>query len=158
MAQWKTLLIGVPGAGKSTLCKALLRHDKAVLKTQAPEYHGDMMLDLPGEYLTHPHLRRVFLSQAHNVKAILFLVAGNEIPMHIPPGLLHTVPGVQVFGVITKFDLNDCDVAKAGLFLAAQGIPEPYFTVASFQEQSVAVLRNWLMEQGLFPKKEEQGA
>lgn len=158
MLQWKILLIGVPDAGKSTLCKALLRHGREVIKTQAPEYHGDMIMDLPGEYLTHPHLRRVFLSQVHNVKAMLFLAAANDAHLNIPPGLLHTLPGVRVIGVITKVDLEDRDIERTRGFLAAQGIREPFFEVSSLNEASVAGLRNWLIEQALLPKPEEQGA
>jgi len=152
MLEWNILLAGAPEAGKSTLCRALLGGPEAVIKTQALEYHGNMLVDLPGEYLTHPHLRRLFLSSAQNVRAILYLQAANSVPLGIPPGLLHTLPGQLVIGVITKMDLPDADSARSREFLRQQGIEEPFFELSVHHPATIATLRAWLCGKGLLPE------
>ena len=61
--RWKCLLAGPPEAGKSTLCAALLEpgSERRVIKTQSPVFHKDLMVDLPGEYITYPQRRTAFL-------------------------------------------------------------------------------------------------
>lgn len=152
MLEWNILLAGAPEAGKSTLCRAFLGGSEAVIKTQAMEYHGTMLVDLPGEYLTHPHLRRLFLSSAQNVRAILFLQAANAVPLGIPPGLLHTLPGQLVVGVITKVDLPDADIPRSEEFLRQQGICEPFFEISVHCPDTIAMLRAWLCGKGLLPE------
>ena len=72
--RWKCLLAGPPEAGKSTLCAALLEpgSERRVIKTQSPVFHKDLMVDLPGEYITYPQRRTAFLVAAedHPVRAV----------------------------------------------------------------------------------------
>ena len=73
--RWKCLLAGPPEAGKSTLCAALLEpgSERRVIKTQSPVFHKDLMVDLPGEYITYPQRRMAFLVAAEDVRAILYV-------------------------------------------------------------------------------------
>ena len=74
--RWKCLLAGPPEAGKSTLCAALLEpgSERRVIKTQSPVFHKDLMVDLPGEYITYPQRRTAFLVAAEDVRAILSML------------------------------------------------------------------------------------
>lgn len=151
--QWKILLAGSPGAGKSTLCGTLLHHGRNVRKTQSPEFHGDMMVDLPGEYVTIPRFRMAFLATAQDAEVILYLQAADEEQALIPPGLLQTPPGTMLAGVITKIDAPGADVERAQSYLKLLGIPKPYFAVCALREDSLAELKEWLdakLSDGLF--------
>ena len=90
--RWKCLLAGPPEAGKSTLCAALLEpgSERRVIKTQSPVFHKDLMVDLPGEYITYPQRRTAFLVAAEDVRAILYVQSATAEPAHVPPGLLQT--------------------------------------------------------------------
>lgn len=154
MRTWRILITGAPGAGKSTLCKALLGHGRDVVKTQAPEYHGRTVVDLPGEYMTHPHLRRVFLAVLQDARLVLYAQAADEAPLGIPPGLLRTLPGVDLMGVVTRIDLPGRDLERSRNFLRGLGIPEPYFEVNALQEESVAPLCRHLRSLGALPQRE----
>lgn len=149
MHKRQILLTGAPGAGKTTLCKALLGHGRDVVKTQAPEYYGHAVVDLPGEYLTHPHLRRVFLSVLQDVRLVIYVQAANEAPLGIPPGLLQTLPGVETMGVITKIDMPEADITGSKAFLRGLNIPEPYFEVVATRDESVVPLRDRLRALGM---------
>ncbi len=71
--RWRFLVTGVSGAGKTSLCAALLGTNGRVLKTQGPVFHGDLIMDLPGEYLTHPHLPTAHLASIEDVTAIVYV-------------------------------------------------------------------------------------
>lgn len=144
MRRWKLLLTGAPGAGKSTLCRTLFSGDQPVKKTQCPEYHRGMAVDLPGEYLTVPRLRMAFLASVQDVHIVLYLQAADEFPPSIPPGLLQTMPGLTLAGVISKTDSPDADMERCRKHLRHLGLPEPYFEICCLDEKSVAPLRRWL--------------
>ena len=144
MRRWKLLLAGAPGAGKSTLCRALLRENRPVVKTQSPVYHADMAVDLPGEYLTVPRLRMAFLASVQDAHILLYLQAANERPPSIPPGLLQAMPGLTLVGVVSKTDHPNADLERSRKHLQLLGLPGPYFEVCCLDEQSIAPLRLWL--------------
>jgi ethanolamine utilization protein EutP len=142
--RWKVLLAGSPGAGKSTLCRTLLRHGRTVRKTQSPEFHGDMVVDLPGEYVTIPRFRLAFLATAQDAQVVLFLQAADEDRPLAPPGLLQTPPGILLAGVVTKIDLPGADVQRSERYLEELGVPGPYFRICALEEESLAGLKAWL--------------
>lgn len=153
--RWRFLLTGVSEAGKSSLCAALFNSGNPVRKTQDPEYHAGAVVDLPGEYLTHPHLRTAFLANAEDVDAILYLQPANAGVYHVPPGLLQTVPNLKLIGVVSKVDLPDANIAVARGELCRAGITEPVFEVSIHRPETVHKLRLFLEEQGLFPAEGE---
>lgn len=147
--RWKLVLAGASGAGKSTLCKALLGCREAVMKTQGPEFIQGEVIDLPGEYLTHPHLRRSFLASIQDVRALLYVQAADAEPPHIPAGLFQTVPGLELLGVVNKMDLPDADLERSTRHLAALGIAGPYYAVSALDADSLAGLRTRLRDENL---------
>ena len=151
LKRWKLVLAGASGAGKSTLCSALLGDERAVMKTQGPEFYQGMVIDLPGEYLTHPHLRRSFLASVQDVHTLLYVQDAAAEPPHVPAGLFQAVPGLKLLGVVNKMDLPTADLARSERHLAALGIAEPYYAVSALQADSLAVLRERLRDEGLIP-------
>lgn len=151
MKRWKLALAGASGAGKSTLCKALLGSGEEVMKTQSPEFLHGMIIDLPGEYLTHPHLRRSFLASVQDVETLLYVQDAAAEPPHIPAGLFQAVPGLKLLGVINKMDLPAADLARSEGHLATLGIPEPYYTVSALDANSLGPLCERLRAENLLP-------
>ena len=151
LKRWKLVFAGASGAGKSTLCKALLGNGQEVMKTQSPEFHQGMVIDLPGEYLTHPHLRRSFLASVQDVQTLLYVQDAAAEPPHIPAGLFQAVPGLKLLGVINKVDLPAADIGRSERHLAALGIPEPYYAVSALNADSLGALRERLQEENLLP-------
>lgn len=151
MKRWKLVLAGASGAGKSTLCKALLGSGQAVMKTQGPEFHQGAIIDLPGEYLTHPHLRRSFLASIQDVHTLVYVQDASVEPPHVPAGLFQAVPGLELLGVINKMDLPKADLERSRRHLASLGIAEPYYAVSALRESSLAGLRERLRNENLLP-------
>ena len=149
--RWKLVLAGASGAGKSTLCKAILGGSQQVMKTQGPEFYEGMVIDLPGEYLTHPHLRRSFLASVQDVHTLLYVQDASAEPPHIPAGLFQAVPGLKLLGVINKMDLPAADLERSEKHLAALGIPGPYYAVSALDADSLAALRDRLRDENLIP-------
>ena len=149
--RWKFVLAGASGAGKTTLCKAILGIGHKVMKTQGPEFHQEAVIDLPGEYMTHPHMRRSFLASMQDVRALVYVQAADAEPPHVPAGLFQAVPGLELLGVINKMDLPTADLERSRRHLAALGIAEPYYAVSALQADSLAVLRERLRDEGLIP-------
>ena len=151
--RWKCLLAGPPEAGKSTLCAALLEpgSERRVIKTQSPVFHKDLMVDLPGEYITYPQRRTAFLVAAEDVRAILYVQSATAEPAHVPPGLLQTVPNLLIAGIISKIDHPGADIPRAERGLARMGLRGPFFTVSAFRPETLEPLRRWLGENDLVP-------
>lgn len=152
--RWKCLLAGPPGAGKSTLCAALLEPGSAkrAVKTQSPVFHKDLMVDLPGEYITYPQRRTAFLVAAEDVRAILYVQSAAAEPAHAPPGLLQTVPNLLLAGIISKIDRPDADIRRAERGLLRMGLRGPFFGVSAFRPETLEPLRRWLEENDLAPR------
>ena len=147
----RLLFAGAPGVGKSTLCKALLGLDDPVRKTQSVVFHKNLVVDLPGEFLTHPRLRTAFLASVQGVGVILYLQPADAESPRIPDGLLHTAPNVAVIGVISKADAPGADHDRAAKHLQAVGIKPPYFTVSALHPESTNDLRAELQRRGVLP-------
>ncbi|MFR4119702.1 MAG: EutP/PduV family microcompartment system protein [Bilophila wadsworthia] len=136
--RWKCLLAGPPEAGKSTLCAALLEpgSERRVIKTQSPVFHKDLMVDLPGEYITYPQRRTAFLVAAEDVRAILYVQSATAEPAHVPPGLLQTVPNLLIAGIISKIDHPGADIPRAERGWRAWPAG-PFFTVSAFRPETL---------------------
>lgn len=144
--RWKIVLAGDVGAGKSTLCKALLSLPQETVKTQSPAFYGDSIIDVPGEFLMHPHLRRNFLAIAQEAKAIVYVHSVGGEHLGIPPGFLEVRPHQPVIGVINKIDLPEADIDKAEAVLKGYGIKEPYHKLSALNSTQVEQFRVWLIE------------
>lgn len=124
----KYLMAGASGAGKTSLIMALKGLEGKAPKTQALVFHS-RFIDLPGEYLTHPYLRKQFLSGAGQADAIFFLLAANELPSPLPPGLM-TQPGLPVHGILSKCDLPNADPDHGEREMARLSIKPPYYRIS----------------------------
>ena len=125
--------------------------ERRVIKTQSPVFHKDLMVDLPGEYITYPQRRTAFLVAAEDVRAILYVQSATAEPAHVPPGLLQTVPNLLIAGIISKTDHPDADIPRAERGLARMGLRGPFFTVSAFRPETLEPLRSWLEENDLVP-------
>ncbi len=144
------LLAGSPGAGKTSLCAALLGDTGPVRKTQSLEFYGRVMVDLPGEYLVHPQWRRCLLAAAADVDALVYVQAADRAADGVPWDLFRAVPKIRLIGVISKTDAPGADTAQARKNLLRFGVETPVHEVSIYKPETVALLRSWLVEQGLF--------
>lgn len=138
MKRWDYLMAGVVGAGKSSLLMALQGRQGEARKTQSLVFH-QRIIDLPGEYLAYPYLRKQFLSTAGRAKNILFLLAADALPSMLPPGLL-TQPGLPVTGVVSKCDLPGADPAHAERELERLGVKPPFLRISIYDPESLSPL------------------
>ena len=125
--------------------------ERRVIKTQSPVFHKDLMVDLPGEYITYPQRRTAFLVAVEDVRAILYVQSATAEPAHVPPGLLQTVQNLLIAGIISKIDHPGADIPRAERGLARMGLRGPFFTVSAFRPETLEPLRRWLGENDLVP-------
>ncbi len=151
--RWNVLLAGVSGVGKSSLIAALCGNAGTVAKTQALVFHGTRCIDLPGEYLMHPQLRRNFLTTALDARAVLFLQGADMRPGGLPADFLRNLGKTPVIGVISRIDAARANPPAARRELSRLGLAEPFFAVSIKDEQSLEVLRQGLAERGLWTEQ-----
>ena len=144
------MFTGVSGAGKSSLCAALLGHEQPVRKTQAPVYHGPDIVDIPGEYLTHPRQRQAFLACAEEVEGLVVLFPATLHSLPFPADLLGAARGTKLVGVVSKIDLPGANPVAARGELARLGIREPVFETSVAWPETIEALRSRLQELGLW--------
>ena len=136
--RWDYLLAGVVGAGKSSLILALQGRQGNALKTQSLVFHK-RLIDLPGEYLAYPYLRKQFLSTAGRAKEILFLLAADALPSPLPAGLL-TQPGLPVTGIVSKCDRASARPEFAERELQRLGLKPPFHRISIHDPGTLAPL------------------
>ena len=134
----RILIAGASGAGKTSLIMALRGLEGKAPKTQSLVFHS-RFIDLPGEYLTHPYLRKQFLSAAGQAESILFLLSAGALPSPLPRGLLEQ-PGLPLHGVISKCDLRNADPDYAEREMARLGVKPPYHRISLRDAASLAPL------------------
>ncbi len=142
------VLVGSVSSGKTALMQALLGKRGDVLKTQAAVYHGDNVIDTPGEFIGRRNYYGALLSTIVDVPTIVYLQEANNPVFSMPAGLLQVYPNKNVVGVISKVDLPDADVAAARQILRDNGIAEPYFATSAATGFGVTALRNFLIALG----------
>ncbi|MFA7552820.1 MAG: EutP/PduV family microcompartment system protein [Spongiibacteraceae bacterium] len=138
------VLVGAVSCGKTALMRALLEIDDDVLKTQAPVFHGNNVIDTPGEFTARPNYYGALLCTVSEVATIVYLQPANSAVFSLPPGLLHVYPDKNIVGVISKIDLPDADTNTASQVLKSHGIEEPYFLTSAETGAGVSELRHYL--------------
>ena len=136
--RWDYLLAGVVGAGKSSLILALQGRQGNARKTQSLVFHK-RLIDLPGEYLAYPYLRKQFLSTAARARHILFLLAADALPSTLPPGLL-TQPGLPVTGIVSKYDRAAANPDYAERELERLGLRPPFHRISIHEPDTLRPL------------------
>ncbi|WP_434778427.1 EutP/PduV family microcompartment system protein [Neisseria sp. Ec49-e6-T10] len=140
------MLIGPIEAGKSTLFKALLDREGDVRKTQAVEYGGEVGVDTPGEYFSHPRLYHALINTASDIDTIVYVHPCNELQCRLPPGLLDIYGDKNLVTVITKTDLENVDPDQIEEMLRSNGVKGKIFRVSNTDPSSIDELRNYLLK------------
>lgn len=138
------VLIGDVGSGKSTLIKHLFDHAAPVTKTQALEFHGENVIDSPGEFASRRYLYGALLDSIVGVDTIVYLHAADQRSAVIPGDLLRMYGGKHLVGVVSKVDLEQADVVRAEACLAQAGIPPPYWRISVSDADSISALADYL--------------
>jgi|688.fasta_scaffold1159549_2 ethanolamine utilization protein EutP len=140
------MLMGPVGAGKSTLFNALFKRDSEAQKTQAVEYETDLGVDTPGEFFSHPRLYHALINTAADVGTLVYVHAADDFNCRMPPGLMQIYEGKHLIAVLTKTDLPEANAAQVAAMLRENGIKGPIFFTSIKQPESIAPLRQKLLE------------
>ena len=140
------ILVGDVGSGKSTLVKALFSHDEEVTKTQALEFHGDNVIDSPGEFISRRYLYGALLDSIVGVDTIVYLLAADQARAVMPADLLGMYGDKRVLGVVSKCDLPGADIERAEQCLLEAGIAPPYYHLSIDDAASVEALARHLCD------------
>ncbi|PID44903.1 MAG: ethanolamine utilization protein [Proteobacteria bacterium] len=138
------VLVGAVDSGKTALMQALLEADGDVIKTQSPVFHGNNVIDTPGEFAAMHHFYGALLCTVSNAATIVYLQPSNCTIFSMPPGLLDVYPDKQVVGVVSQVDLPDADTESACQVLRENHIKEPYFLTSAVSGAGVPELRQHL--------------
>ena len=139
------MLVGPIEAGKTTLFNLLFNRGTDVRKTQALEFEAGN-IDTPGEFFSHPRLYHALIDTASNVDTIVYVHPCGEREFRLPPGLLDVYSGKRLIGVVSKTDLAECDPEWTEELLRGNGFSGPIFRVSAKDPESVAPLRQLLLE------------
>ena len=142
------MVIGDVGSGKSTLIHHIFGVTQAVTKTQALAFHGDNVIDSPGEFVSRRYLYGALLDSMIGVDTIVYLHAADQRVAVMPGDLLRMYSNKNLIGVVSKTDVAGADVAQAERCLAQAGIAAPYFQVSIHDEGSVQALVDCLCRLG----------
>jgi len=107
----KIILMGRSTAGKTTLTQALRGEVIHKDKTQAVQYHSDI-IDTPGEYTQVTHLVCALATYAYEADVVGLVMAANETYSVYPPNITCSV-NREVIGIVTKIDKEDANVKLA---------------------------------------------
>lgn len=118
------LLVGRTGCGKTTLVQAVNRLEKVYRKTQALEFHANM-IDTPGEYIENRLFYRALLVASAECDIIALVQACSDEDCIFPPGFASSFPK-PVIGIVTKADSEGCRKAEAARHLKRSGAREIY--------------------------------
>lgn len=142
---FKYLLLGMVGAGKSTLFNMLRGVNEAAGKTQAVDYDLSGGVDTPGEFFCFHQFYPALLSLTSEADTIVYVHAADDPECHMPPGLLEVYRDRQLIVVITKADLPGVDVKATEAMLRANGLEErQFFIVGKNDKASYQHLKAWL--------------
>jgi len=137
----RMLLIGRTGCGKTTLVQAVNRLEKVYRKTQAMEFHTNL-IDTPGEYVENRFFYRALLVASAECDIIALVQACGDEDCIFPPGFASGFPK-PVIGIITKTDLEGCRKAEAARHLERSGAKEVY-AASSVTGEGVETVRKLL--------------
>ncbi len=133
----RMLLIGRTGHGKTTLVQAVNRLDSVYRKTQALEFHPNMV-DTPGEYIENRLFYKALIVTSAECDIIALVQACDTEDCIFPPGFASIFPK-PVIGIITKADSVFCMEANAIMQLERSGAKEIYVTSSVTGEGMEAV-------------------
>ena len=103
VAMKRIILMGAIGCGKTTLCQALQGKELIYDKTQAVEFHTEM-IDTPGELILHRQYYNALNVTAAEADVIGLVQSAVETQQVFSPGFGSIFPK-EIIGILTKIDL-----------------------------------------------------
>lgn len=138
----KVIFVGAIGCGKTTLLQKLQGKELAYNKTQAVEFH-DQIIDTPGEFIEHRNYYSALLTTAVSAQVIVLLASAIDKKQTFSP-LFTSAFTKPCIGVITKIDLAteaEIELVKRQLQLA--GVRK-IFLISSVADQGITELCEYL--------------
>ena len=139
----KIMLIGRSGCGKTTLFQAINRLPQEDKKTQAIEYHPQVV-DTPGEYIEKRFYYHALVMSAADCELIAFVQDCQDDSCIFPPGFAALL-GKRTIGIITKRDQRVDSIEHIRKMLESAGV-EQIFEVSAQQGTGIEEIRALLME------------
>jgi len=118
----KMMLIGESGVGKTTLIQVLSGEGFSSRKTQAVEFCG-RFIDTPGEFLENRRFYPALITSSADCDVVAMVQDATRISSLFPPQF-STIFTRKVIGIVTKVDVEGCNVERAERFLANAGVKE----------------------------------
>ena len=137
----RVMLVGRSGSGKTTLVQAVNMREKVYVKTQALEFHINM-IDTPGEYIENRLFYKALIVTSAECDIIALVQARNDEDCVFPPGFAGIFPK-PVIGIITKLDSKAGDMSNTVKCLEMSGAQTVYAT-SSVTGEGVEALRKLL--------------
>lgn len=142
----KAIFIGSVGCGKTTLSQKLKGEELAYNKTQAIEFH-DQIIDTPGEFIQHRNYYSALLTTAVEAQLIVLMASAVEKRQTFSP-LFASAFAKPCIGIITKIDLateEDLKQTKKQLELAGA---KKIFMISAVEDQGIDELLAYLESDG----------
>ncbi|MGM0125846.1 ethanolamine utilization protein, EutP [Enterococcus sp. AZ194] len=141
----RIIFMGAIGCGKTTLCQALQGKDLTYDKTQAVEFHAEM-IDTPGEFILHRQYYNALNVTAAEAQVIGLVQSVTEQEQIFSPGFGTIFPKI-IIGIITKTDLatDEKQIQRVYNQLKEAGATR-IFEVSSFDKVGVKELIDYLEE------------
>ena len=118
----KVMLIGESGVGKTTLIQVLTGATFAAKKTQAVEFCG-RFIDTPGEFLENRRFYPALITSSVDCDVVAMVQDATRNNSLFPPQF-STIFTRKVIGIVTKVDVDGCNVHLAERFLENAGVKE----------------------------------
>lgn len=137
----KIILIGRTGSGKTTLTQALNKSLIKYRKTQALEYHNNI-LDTPGEYIENKRFYNALITSSFDCDVIGLVQDCTDDTCIFPPSFASMFNKV-VIGVVTKIDCRKTNIKYAKACLNIAGAKK-IFKVSSLEKRGVDEIKTFL--------------
>jgi ethanolamine utilization protein EutP len=137
----RMMLIGRSGCGKTTLVQAVNRLENVYRKTQAVEFHYNM-IDTPGEYIENRVFYKALIVTAVECDIIALVQSCTDEECLFPPGFA-SIFAKPVIGVITKIDAGRSMIAGAYSCLEISGAQQ-IFQTSSVNGEGIEAIRRLL--------------
>ncbi|MGE5677476.1 MAG: EutP/PduV family microcompartment system protein [Pseudomonadota bacterium] len=134
----RMMLVGRSGCGKTTLVQAVNQLESVYRKTQAMEFHENM-IDTPGEYIENRSLYKALLITSIECDIVALVQSCTEEYCVFPPGFAGIFPR-PVIGIITKTDSSGCRRTETEKYLKRSGAGCIYMT-SSFTGEGIEEVR-----------------
>ncbi|OQY13548.1 MAG: ethanolamine utilization protein EutP [Desulfobacteraceae bacterium 4572_19] len=142
----KLLLVGKTGCGKTTLTQAIQDQKISFRKTQAVSYSG-AIVDTPGEFAENRRFYSALVVSSYTCDIVGFVQDATAINSIFPPKFA-TMFNKKVIGIITKTDLDNCNLLRAQKFLKWAGVSEIIQTSA-IENIGIKTLQSYLDNKSL---------